>query len=285
MSDKHSFISAQSENAPLFVYNVGYEKCAPLHKWGLGVRDHYIIHHIVSGKGIYFANGKEYELCAGNTFIIYPRTEIYYAADKDDPWAYYWAGFSGSEAESLLERTDFSRDYPVISADFGDELKNSIESIYNFRGHSTADSVRMTGQLYITLGLLIDKAVDRRPHNSKAASCVKKAVRYMKFNYAMDIGIEQAAEYAQVSRATLYRAFMETKGISPIAYLTEIRINNAVRLLESTSLPISAVARSAGFEDPLYFSRVFKKHKGISPAEYKNTFEKQVKNKENISEK
>lgn len=271
MTDKHSFRAEQTDTVSLAVYNVGYEKCAGLHKWGIGVRDHYLIHHIISGKGEYHIGKSTFYLKSGDTFIVYPFTEISYIADKNEPWEYYWTGFNGTDAEHLTERAGFSRDNPVISADFGCELKNSLEKIYNFSGKTSADMVKMTGQLYITLGIMIDVAKKDFYVKNVSQTYVDKAIRFFSFNYALDISIEQTAEYAGVSRATLYRAFMETEKISPISYLTNFRVKQALRLLHDTSLPVSAVARSVGFEDALYFSRVFSRSQGQSPSEYRKS--------------
>ena len=84
-TDRHSFKSDQTDALSLSVYNVGYEKCQGLHSWGSGVRDHYLIHHIISGKGVYKTPQGEYHLSAGDTFLIYPYTVITYTADKNDP--------------------------------------------------------------------------------------------------------------------------------------------------------------------------------------------------------
>ena len=73
-TDRHSFKSDQTDALSLSVYNVGYEKCQGLHSWGSGVRDHYLIHHIISGKGVYKTPQGEYHLSAGDTFLIYPYT-------------------------------------------------------------------------------------------------------------------------------------------------------------------------------------------------------------------
>ena len=58
-------------------------------------------------------------------------------------------------------------------------------------------------------------------------------------------------------------------GKSPKEYLTEYRIKQACRLLKETDLSISAIAYSVGFENNLYFSKAFKKQKGLSPSEYR----------------
>ena len=141
-TDRHSFKSDQTDALSLSVYNVGYEKCQGLHSWGSGVRDHYLIHHIISGKGVYKTPQGEYHLSAGDTFLIYPYTVITYTADKNDPWEYYWAGFNGSDAEFILDRAGFTRECPVISADFGSELKDSLERIYRLSGNRSSDLVK-----------------------------------------------------------------------------------------------------------------------------------------------
>lgn len=254
-TDRHSFKSDQTDALSLSVYNVGYEKCQGLHSWGSGVRDHYLIHHIISGKGVYKTPQGEYHLSAGDTFLIYPYTVITYTADKNDPWEYYWAGFT--------------RECPVISADFGSELKDSLERIYRLSGNRSSDLVKMTGQLYITLGILMERSGSQSRSGSTAKGYVTKAKNYIAHNYTLGIGVENATDFVGVSRATLYRAFMEYEGLSPAQYITDFRVNAACRLLEETELPVSAVARSVGYNDSLYFSRIFHKTKGVSPTEYR----------------
>ena len=62
--------------------------------------------------------------------------------------------------------------------------------------------------------------------------------------------------------------FIKHLGLSPNDYLTQYRINRACSLLRNSKLTISNIANSVGYDDPLYFSRVFKKVKGVSPSIY-----------------
>ena len=59
----------------LSVYTTGIQKCEPLHQWGPGIRNHYLIHHIVSGKGYYKVNDNIWELHAGDTFLAFHITQ------------------------------------------------------------------------------------------------------------------------------------------------------------------------------------------------------------------
>lgn len=264
---KHSYKQIAKDILSLTVYNVGYQKCTPLYKWGSGVRDHYLIHHIIEGKGYYQVGGKIYTLTKGDTFIVFPYTEVSYWADSENPWEYYWVGFSGSDAKLLLKKTDFSESNPVISTDFGKKLKNAIFNIYNSKGNSYNKSAMMTGYLYIALSLLIEKS-DRIIRNTDERY-IKQAVDYISYNYVNDISVEDIAEFVGISRSQLFRAFRSNVGKSPSAFLTDFRIRQACSLLADSSLSVSSVAYSVGYSDNLYFSKVFHKIKGVTPSEYR----------------
>jgi AraC-like DNA-binding protein len=63
--------------------------------------------------------------------------------------------------------------------------------------------------------------------------------------------------------------FKDLTGMTPIEYLTQIRINEAKFLLSNSPLNVAEISSIVGYDDPLYFSRVFKKVTGISPKNYK----------------
>ena len=103
------------------------------------------------------------------------------------------------------------------------------------------------------------------------SSYVIEAIKYIQFNYSSDISVDDIANAVGISRSHLYRVFVSNLGQSPIDYLTEYRINEACELIKNTNLSISQIAVSVGFFDQFYFSRVFKKHTGMSPREYRKT--------------
>ena len=82
---KNSYKVTEKELVSLSVYNVGFQKCDALYQWGPGIRDHYLIHYIISGKGTYRVAGQTYHLSGGDTFLVYPNTEVVYCADEQDP--------------------------------------------------------------------------------------------------------------------------------------------------------------------------------------------------------
>ena len=101
---KHSYKSGEILMTSLSVYNTGYQRCEAGYQWGPGVRDHYCIHHILSGTGYYTVGEKTWKLEAGDTFILYPGVEVKYYADQQEPWEYAWVGFMGTLIVDLESR-------------------------------------------------------------------------------------------------------------------------------------------------------------------------------------
>lgn len=263
---KLSYTAGKEQSLSVRVYNIGHERCKSNHRWGPGVRDFYLMHHVISGKGYYVVGDKRYEIVAGNTFLIYPNTTVTYYADIREPWEYYWVGFQGNDAKLLIEMTDFTKDYPVSDLDVGNELKELLAKIYEAKGKEESCKVRMTGYLMLALSLFIK---EQDYNNNLSYSYCKKAAEYITYNYSQPITIEEIANYIGISRSQLYRVFIEVFNKPPKQYLSEYRINQALRLLKNPQLTINTVGRSVGFEDSLYFSRMFKKYKGISPSDYR----------------
>lgn len=88
----------------IMIYNTGYEECDPGHSYGPAVRKSYMIHYVTEGKGIFTTNGKTYQLKKGDAFLMCPGEQIYYEADKKNPWCYAWIGVQGVKVESYLKK-------------------------------------------------------------------------------------------------------------------------------------------------------------------------------------
>lgn len=267
-SNKLSYTSRGDESLSLRVYNVGREQCKSLHQWGPGIRNFYLIHHIVSGKGIYKVDNKSYDIGIGNTFLIYPGTEITYIADKDEPWEYYWVGFSGNDARIIINQTDFTKENPVICIDMDDRFEELLMDIYHTKGNSDSSIIKMSGYLMLALSYLIEKSTHKKLRHNSSNEYTKKALEYIEYHYTEKLTVQDIADYIGISRSQLYRVFMELYQKSPMDIILEYRIRMACQLLKTSKLSIGSVGYSVGFEDNLYFSRAFKKVMGISPREY-----------------
>lgn len=266
-SHRYSFKDTLKENAGLSVYNTGYEQCTKSHSWGPALRDHYLIHLVESGKGTFTYNKTTYTLKAGDLFFVAPARMASYQADPREPWSYTWVGFNGTDARRLMNMTGFSEESPVIHTDAPEAASHLLRRIAECSGPSAADDAAMAGHLYLFLAHLMRINGQRTaltPHQAYVAN----ALRFIQYNYASDIGVNDIARYVGISRSQLYRAFLQDFGVSPHTYLQKYRINEACSLLRDPNLSIAEVAGSVGFNDPLYFSRVFKNIKQHTPSDY-----------------
>lgn len=272
-SYKLSYKVGENQLNSLSVYNVGYQKCEPEYQWGPGVRDHYCIHHILSGSGYYSTGKVSRHLRAGDTFILYPGVELQYQADREEPWEYAWAGFMGADAASIIRNTEFSRETPYILKGRIPEqkIREGLDRIYRVKGNTYEAAVAMTGELYSLLAVFMHYSDKEGQKKDMTTLYVEKAESYIETNYSYPITVEDIAHYVGVSRSHLFRSFQAYMQRSPKEYLTEYRIKQACHLLKETELSVSAIAYSVGFENNLYFSKAFKKQKGVSPSEYRKS--------------
>ena len=271
---KYSF-KMEPRTASLYVQNTGRQKCAGGYRWGPGVRDHYLIHHVLSGRGYLEIGDQTYELQAGDTFLTFPHTTILYYADKEEPWEYVWAGFQGVEAQNLVESTDFTKDKPVLRGFFPEEVSGLLLDLYGDYGTKAWCTPAITGRLYLLLSFLIQNAT-RQEKKKEERDFAYIVAGYIMTHYEQPITVEALAELVSISQSSLYRCFTKKYHMSPKRFILEYRIQRACVLLKKNSYSIREISNSVGFEDPLYFSRAFKLVKGMSPSRWAALFGEEV---------
>lgn len=252
-----------------FVYTCGYETCTPGHSYGPVLRSGYLIHYVLSGKGYYQVRGKTYRLGEGDAFLICPDELIYYEADKKDPWTYTWIGFQGVKVREYLDRT-FLLTTPVFHYGQDDRIRLCHEKMFEANQLSANRDLIMNSILYEYLFLLARK-FPKEPVRSREnqAVYVEEALRCLESRYGQNLSIQSVADELGLDRSYLHRIFKAATGSSPQEYLLDLRIRKACDLLRQTDLAVSIISLSVGYEDTLYFSRLFKKKKGVSPTGYR----------------
>jgi two-component system response regulator YesN len=99
---------------------------------------------------------------------------------------------------------------------------------------------------------------------------IDRAKTWIKERYHQELSMEQAADYVNLNPFYFSKLFKKHVGETFIDYLTRLRINKAKDLISREELSLKEVCYEVGYNDPNYFSRVFKKVTGISPSEYRN---------------
>ena len=174
------------DNVSLAIFSSGLQSCTPKHSWGPGVRDHYIIHFVISGKGQYTCNGKTYNVKAGEMFLIKPSQVVHYIADTNEPWEYYWVGFNGTYAQKAVANLPFRENNPVYAPKDFESCKEYLYQIYANSGSTISNSTAMLGYLYLFMAKLIEEGTMISPVQTVAqSSYVIEAIKYIQFNYSI----------------------------------------------------------------------------------------------------
>ena len=214
---KQSFKQSDTNNIELSIFNCGLERCAPGQTWGPGIRDHYLIHLVVAGRGVYQVNGSSYTLQEGDLFLAKPNQLITYAADETDPWEYYWVGFNGACANKLVQQTPFSDTQPVHRCKDPQAVREALYNIYLSRGPEPQCEALMTGYLYIFMAHLMQAAREAMPNvGSSSSQYVLAAIKYIQFNYSHDISVDDIAKAVGVSRSSRRAATSSAAARSPV---------------------------------------------------------------------
>ena len=106
--------------------------------------------------------------------------------------------------------------------------------------------------------------------DSKALLRIAQTITYLESHFTEAVNLDELVNMSQMSKRSFLRAFEAAMGCTPIAYVIQLRIARAARLLRLTKDSITDIAYNVGFNDSNYFARQFRKHSGISPRNYRN---------------
>ena len=254
----------------LTIYHKGYQNCSKESSSGPFIRDHYIIHFITEGKGIFRVDDTNYNLHERQAFLICPNVLTQYEADKKSPWSYYWIGFHGENVKEVLSASNLSYENPILSYEKNRIIDILVKSIYSLENTRTNFELKSKGLLYLLMDELTNVGCKKNIDVSENTSelYVQNAINYIRRNYSEEIKIKDIANFLNLDRSYLTRVFKEVLCMTPQEYLIHFRIEKAKGLLKSTDLSVSAVGRSVGYPDPYYFSKIFKKNVNLTPKNY-----------------
>ena len=276
MSDFLCNVLSDERFMDLNIYQYGYEKCQSLHSYGPFIRNNYLFHYVISGKGTLQVENNdktssEYKIQANSGFLIEPGQITTYYADRAAPWEYCWVEFGGLRAREILESADLSGKHPVflpMTPENGDTVKK--EMLY-LTSHSRESSLHLIGHLYLIMDALVQGSSSRREIQGGKLSrfYTREAVSFIEQNYARPITVEDMAGRCNLERSYFGKIFKDTMGESPQNFLIRYRMSKAAQLLITTDFPIGDIGTQTGYPNQLHFSRAFKKLYGVSPREYR----------------
>ena len=237
--------------------------------WQKGRRDYQIL-YVANGKTHFWFDGRKEIVSAGHMVLYKPeeiQKYVYYLEDNPEV---FWIHFTGSDVKNILAYHGISLDehvfYCGVLPDYKALFRKIIQELQLCR-YGYEDYI---ASLFNDILLL----VDRQQHEQKKTTGnvqeqIERAAAYFNENYNTKISIDDYAESLHISTNWFIHNFKQYAGMSPAQYILSLRMVNAQSLLERTTYNIKEISEIVGYENPLYFSRVFKKEIGKSPAQYR----------------
>jgi AraC-like DNA-binding protein len=234
----------------------------------------YILLYCIEGLGKIIIQDKELELKPNTFFIIPKNTPHHYQSSRENPWSIYWVHFSGEQADLLYERHYEHKKLESESIPYDEQRINAFNEIFELLENSFEK--REIEIINIKLMNFISSFIFQREINPslQERDVVSDSIAFMKKNLHLSVTLEQFAERQHLSIAHYCRLFMQKTGRSPHQYFNQLKIQKSCQFLYFSDRNIKEICTELGFDDPYYFSRLFKKVMGLSPANYKNQHKK-----------
>lgn len=262
----------------LYVSHIGYFPKALYHycQRPQGCVDN-ILFYCVQGKGYYTLDGHTFTLNP-NQYVIVPATDkpLVYWSDTEDPWSIYWVHFTSDALQA------FNRAYHIVPEQGPQYIPHNEKGIRIWeemyenlsRGYSPENLMNTNLYLYHLIATFVFSQQQNQNSSSPEKAIIRETIDYMKNNLDKTIRIEDFADLNKYSVSHFSKLFRLTTGMSPIEYFIHLKMQKACQLLYTEDSRVKQIAALLGYDDPYYFSRLFKKYMNTSPETYRKSVRK-----------
>jgi AraC family transcriptional regulator of arabinose operon len=227
--------------------------------------------YCVRGAGWCELNGTRHSVRMGEMLVVPPETPHVYGADEKKPWTIHWFHAQGALIQNYLDELNVSLDRPVVFLGEDPQWLALFEEVLGAleQGYTQLQLLHASHVLAHLLAITIRHRHENWRERPDAAQKIAQTIIYMKQHLDRPLQLDALAALANLSRSRYTGLFKEQTGFAPIDYFNRLRMHSACQLLDTTVMSVKDIATSLGYEDQLYFSRVFKLVTETSPTEYR----------------
>lgn len=229
------------------------------------VQSYCTLHVVLEGSGVLKYKKNVYKVSKGDMFFLPPNTNFCYYPSDEDPWKYAWFGLDGESALFYGEKLGLTQGKPVKKCKYFDNVYLQFEHLF------TKKLKQISIGYYDALSTFY-KILDynSRDYEAKNTNLPDAIVDYIKCSYnKTDLTVATICDYFNISHSYLCRIFKESHDCSAKNYILRLRMSEACRLLETTTLSVKEIAYSVGFKDNIHFMKIFKRYLDKTPSEYR----------------
>lgn len=256
----------------LFITDIGYYPEAFLHyrKRMKGSKQNILI-YCSSGEGWIILNNQKYLINENEYFILPSGTPHIYGSNTTNPWTIYWLHFNGEQSDNFVPLPDEL----IVKLIENNIWKNNRIKLFN-EIYDTLEKGSSIDDIEYSSICLMHFLASFKYHTQysqtqilQSPDTISRSIQFMKSHLSDKIQLIDIANFVKLSPSHFSMLFKKKTTHSPMDYLIELRIEKAREYLDNSMLKINEIARITGFDDPYYFSRIFKKTMGLSPYNYK----------------
>jgi AraC-like DNA-binding protein len=257
-------------SSDIYTTAVGYYPSANRHEMVRVAHDDYILLYCAGGKGHLVTDSYQGQINRGELFILPPGERHRYEADSSEPWTLFWCHFRGELAPSYFEHFYQHDSALVIEAHDIHVLASFREMVQLARHSFTVEAFIHVGSVLKQLLTSIERIASDR-HKRRMGIDLVAIQAYMHQNINKPITLQELSELSRLTKYHFSRRYHELTGFAPLQHFIYLKVEHSCYLLEQTKLSISDIAYQLGYDDALYFSRVFKKQMKLSPSQYRKS--------------
>jgi AraC family transcriptional regulator of arabinose operon len=258
----------------LYLTDIGIYPSAPHHyvERELGCPQAILI-YCLDGGGVLRMDNKVYKIQKGDAVLIPPNRPHLYRSDRSAPWSIFWVHFTGEQSEAMLKNMRTARQTPQLCIPDTGLMRDAFEDLYaclNYH-YSDAGLLAMTSELIRLFSKMKLHQSAFQAQRKSAEGRTVGTIGFMQQHLDMSLTLGELAAHSGQSIPYYSKLFKERTNQSPMAYFIQLKVQKACELLDQTDLSIQEVAVKLGYDDPYYFSRIFKKVQGASPSIYRQS--------------
>jgi AraC-like DNA-binding protein len=229
--------------------------------------------YCVNGSGWCELAGKKHSVHAGEVLVIPPHTPHAYGADRKNPWTIHWFHAQGSRLDDFLAELNMPAGRPVVFLGEDPQVLAMFEEVLAVleHGYTPRQMLHASHALAHLLAVMIRHRHESWREQPDTRQKISRTLAYMKQHLDQPLQLDTLAALAGLSRSRYTALFKAQTGFPPMDYFNRLRMHRACQWLDTSDSSVKAIAARLGYEDPLYFSRVFKSIIEISPAQYRSS--------------
>lgn len=220
---------------------------------------------VIGARGYYVTDEERITVLPGMVGMVLPSPDVgILMADKHDPYDHFFCRFAGDEAMRVAKRISEAHDQrPFFEWANWQELAELFQQLLAEHNPLTQESPERVRPADARLAYLLSQLEGTPKADGRITA--ERLERYMRESLAAPINLDVMARHFAVSKAHLCRVARPLLGDTILRTWQAMKIEWAGVLLRSRHFTVAETANRVGFEDPFYFSRVFRAHTGVSP--------------------